>query len=63
VPEQLPSLKSDSRLVRGRSQNVSPESLHHITTTADDNKQKTLQLYFKKGRTNRVAKAVQSALV
>jgi hypothetical protein len=63
MPEQLPSLNSDSRLVRGCSQNVSPESLHHITTTADDNKQKTLQLYFKKVRTNCVAKAMQFALV
>jgi hypothetical protein len=63
VPEQLPSLNLDSRLVRGRSQNVSPESLHHITTTADDNKQKTLQLYFRKDQTNFVAKAMQSALV
>jgi len=63
MPEQLPSLNSDSRLVRGRSQNVSPESLHHITITADDNKQKTLQLCFKKVRTNFVAKAMQFALV
>jgi hypothetical protein len=41
---------------------VSPESLHHITTTADDNKHRTLQLCFKKRRTKYIAKTIESAL-